>query len=121
MSPQDRARVGNEILKPAQVRGCEREQDQGTCETLEEPALAVSAAVTAQEELAQSSSNPSCSEGSPEARAGPTTKMWYFCALKQADCVQIRDFVFLRAVFQSTLLKQGFKNTVMETTKAALA
>lgn len=63
----------------------------------------------------------SCSEGSPEARAGPTTKMWYFCALKQTDCVQIRDFDFLRAVFQCTLFKQGFKNTLMETTKAALA
>lgn len=37
------------------------------------------------------------------------------------DRVQIRDFIFLRAVFQSTLFKQGFKNTVMETTKAALA
>lgn len=56
MSPQDRVCLRNEVLKPAQVRGCEREQDEGTCETLEEAALAVSAPVSAQQELAQRSS-----------------------------------------------------------------
>lgn len=56
----------------------------------------------------------------PRSTRWPNDKNVIFLCT-QTDCVQIRDFVFLRAVFQSTLLKQGFENTVMETTKAALA